>query len=295
MTTPVFDDETDEHSTDANAALRQHRMRIVAALNKPLQDRFAKEADDAAALEKLLQEPWSPPDHLTKNVLLELREKPVFWLSEAINLMAFGKIEQIGARRYQAARALLGDPARNEEVSFIGGTKIGSDRSDTISPRYFDVPRTLGDTNNSISRDFHVALGIGVSDDEFNLSNEEFCALFDGQDERWFNVRTVGPSFVVWLGRQIGLPEEALVSEATHNPVDSEECRRLLDDEPQPKKQGTENYRPAIAYRALKKAFPSRVMPEGWSITRLVKKAKDNSPSPKCINADAVKRALTKK
>lgn len=187
----------------------------------------------AAALEKLLQEPWSPPDHLTKEVLLAFEDKPVLSLSEAINLMAFGNSKgpdgldpcEIGARRCQAAPALLGDPARNGDVGFIGSCGIGSDRSDPISPHYFHLPRTLGDTDNSLSRDFHALFGSQVSDDDAaKVVDAEFLSYLDGKDERWFNVRVDGPTFFKWLRKRIGSSEEVQASDVILNAVDSEKC-----------------------------------------------------------------------
>jgi hypothetical protein len=187
----------------------------------------------------------------------------------------------------------MGDPARNGEVSFIGDTRRGGDRSDDISSHYFHVSRNLWDDKNSITRDLSIALGSELSDDEFELFDEEFCAFFDGKDERWFNVRVDGPSFLRWLRRRIGLPDEVLVSEV--NPADNEDVWYLPEDDPQPKKQGIQNFRPAITCKALRQKFRSGIIPKRLSIEALVRIAKEHSPTPKYINRDSVRRVRGKK
>src|SRR5262249_9395819 len=89
---------------------------------------------------RLLQEPWSPPEQLTASVLDALPDKSVFWLSGAVNLMAFGQEEapedrhplEIVARRRQATTALF-EAASAGSVTLIGIDKDG-DRSDRTIP-----------------------------------------------------------------------------------------------------------------------------------------------------------------
>jgi hypothetical protein len=54
--------------------------------------------------------------------------------------------------------------------------------SDNISPRYFDLPRTIGDAENSLSRDFHALLGSQVSDDDTaGFDDAGFLSYLDGE------------------------------------------------------------------------------------------------------------------
>jgi hypothetical protein len=192
------------------------------AYDDELAHRLAEARKAADATKKLFQEDWSAPPALTENTLVELHDKPVVWLSDAINLMAFGKKvedrhqikpsrlsdfeEELKiARRRQAARALLGDPARKNVVGFIGSPSVESDQSDTIPPRYFDIPRNLGDIDHSVATDW----------DQY--SDTDFCHGFPGKHQEWFNVRVAGPQFLSWLASQLPFgSDEGELAKKTH-------------------------------------------------------------------------------
>jgi hypothetical protein len=186
-------------------------------------NRLAVAKRAAYAINKLLQEQWFAPPAIINNHLVELRDNPVVWLSDAINLMAFGTTKVEGrhhiepprvanfeeevkiAQRRQAARALLGDPARKNVVGFVGSPSVESDQSDTIPSRYFDIPRNLGDIDNSVATDW----------DQY--SDTDFCHGFPGKHQEWFNVRVAGPQFLSWLASQLSFgSDEDELAKKTH-------------------------------------------------------------------------------
>jgi hypothetical protein len=146
--------------------------------------------------------PWSPPEQLTKTALLEYGNEPRIWLMAAVNLMAFGRSAapkdldeiEIVVRRVQAAIALFEGPARKGIVSLIGSPDLeGGDRSETIPAAYFDMPRCLGNADNSISTN------MARVSDACEGPSAIWNAARQGQHQKWFNVRLEGPSFISWL------------------------------------------------------------------------------------------------
>jgi hypothetical protein len=146
--------------------------------------------------------PWSPPEQLTKTALLEYGNEPRIWLTAAVNLMAFGRSAapkdldeiEIVVRRVQAAIGLFDGPARKGIVSLIGSPDVkGGDRSETIPAAYFDMPRCLGNADNSIYTD------MARVSDACEGPSAIWNAARHGQHQKWFNVRLEGPSFVSWL------------------------------------------------------------------------------------------------
>jgi hypothetical protein len=150
--------------------------------------------------------PWTPPENLAEGVLLEYRDEPRIWLSAAVNLMAFGGLDapkdldeiEVTARRVQAAIALFDEPARKGLVNFIGSPDVkGSDRSDDIPPSYFDMPRSLGDPDESIYTN------LARLSEACEGSSPNWDAAIQGQHQRWFNVRVGGPRFIAWLASRL--------------------------------------------------------------------------------------------
>jgi hypothetical protein len=180
-------------------------------------DSVARQAESAAVASarrtalwthRCYQVPWTPPENLAEGDLLEYRDEPRIWLSTAVNLMAFGGPDapkdldeiEVAARRVQAAIALFEEPARKGLVNFIGSPDVkGSDRSNDIPPSYFDMPRSLGDPDESIYTN------LARLSEACEGSSPNWDAAIQGQHQRWFNVRVGGPRFIAWLASR--LPE----------------------------------------------------------------------------------------
>jgi hypothetical protein len=166
--------------------------------------------------------PWTPPENLTEGVLLQYRDEPRIWLSAAVNLMAFGGPDapkdldeiEVTARRVQAAIALFDEPARNGLVNFIGSPDVkGSDRSDDIPPSYFDMPRSLGDPDESIYTN------LARLSEACEGASPNWDAAIQGQHQRWFNVRVGAPRFIAWLASRLPpRPMPARVKDAPATP-----------------------------------------------------------------------------
>jgi hypothetical protein len=172
---------------------------------------------------------WSPPGQLTASrLLIELSNEPTIWLSNAVNLMAFGNenapkerhLIECAFRRRQATTVLF-EAARRDIVRLIGSPDVERDHSDPIPPRYFDIPRNLGDPDNCITTDLDRA------------SDAAFSAAFDGKHQKWFNVRVDGPSFVAWLRSRVSpshTDEHAAKSLATRRQPSRDRAKRALAD-----------------------------------------------------------------
>ena len=129
-------------------------------------------------------------------------DDPRPWLSEVINLLAFGTTvpHEVGANapileklapiraKMNAASALF-EAARTGAVSLFGDVRLGGDRHEAIPAAYFDVPRNLGPADNSIQTD------LGTVDmDMFVLARR-------GEHLEWFNVRVDHSTLLQWIGR----------------------------------------------------------------------------------------------
>jgi hypothetical protein len=147
------------------------------------------------------RQPWFPPAQLTESALLECCDEPRIWLSAAANLMAFGRLElpkglnefEATTCRAQAAIALF-DAAGKGIVHLIGSPDVeGGDRSDDIPPAYFDIPRNLGDADQSISTD------LARLSEVCEGSSANWDAARHGRHQKWFNVRVETSRFVSWI------------------------------------------------------------------------------------------------
>ncbi len=171
---------------------------------------------------------WSPPRQLTGSRLIELGNEPAIWLSDAVNLMAFGNVNAPKERhlvecvfRRRQATIVLFEAARKDIVRLIGSPDVEGDSSDTIPPRYFDFPRNLGDPDNSISTDLDRA------------SDAAFSGAFHRKHQKWFNARVDGPSFVAWLmsrGSPSHADEHVPGARAARSQPSRERAKRALVD-----------------------------------------------------------------
>jgi hypothetical protein len=163
---------------------------------------FPSSVPPVAVINVFHRVPWSPPEQLTLDVLREYRNEPRIWISTVANLMAFGRstppedLEPMGiiARRRQAITALFDAPARKGLIRLVGSPDIeGGDRSDDIPPSYFDVPRNLGDPDNSIYTDLpRISEACEGPDANWDAARHD-------RHQRWFNVRADGPSCISWM------------------------------------------------------------------------------------------------
>jgi hypothetical protein len=161
----------------------------------------ARDAEEAWYWSCWQEGPWSRPATLPTEAIDRIRNTPRAWLSDAVDLMAFGgavpprSVYEIGARRRQASRA-LSEAARLEIFSLLGCPDKPGDKTDRIPPAYFDMPRHLGD-EDSLQTDLSL------------VSEEEFTAAHFGQHHRWFNVRVETKAFLKWLTLHPVLPKPA--------------------------------------------------------------------------------------
>jgi hypothetical protein len=160
---------------------------------------------DASLVRASLEVPWKPPKELTADILFAYREEPRIRLSIALNLMAFGQpcrpdgLEpiEITTRLRQAAIALFDGPAKKGLVSFMGSPEVkGGDRSDTVPPSYFDMPRNLDTSDDAIYTD------LPRLSEASEGPSADWDAAIGGLHQRWFNVRVDGVHFVAWLASQ---------------------------------------------------------------------------------------------
>jgi hypothetical protein len=155
----------------------------------------ANAQDELATYSKWLsvqKAPWEPPAIL-EAALRKIEGEPVIWLNRAVDVMAFGDdppatdLLELAARRCQASRALC-EAARNDHVHMIGCPDEPGDASDSIPRSYFDIPRQLRASANSL----------GVFSDP--ISDDEFFPIDTGRGyQKWFNVRIETSSLMVWL------------------------------------------------------------------------------------------------
>lgn len=137
--------------------------------------------------------PWRPHDDLWAIIEL-LRFEPTVGLSLVVDLMAFGLAcpadpdlpFEIPFRRTQASRALC-EAAREDCVKMLGNPDASGDRSAPIERAYFDTPRILGNSTDSLITDLDV------------IPMEDFVVAREGRHHSWFNVRVDGPTLVKWL------------------------------------------------------------------------------------------------
>ena len=140
--------------------------------------------------------PWKP-DADVLSALDRIKDEPVLWLSSAVNIMAFGctnppqdvHLIEVLARKAQAGRALC-NAARQGRLNLIGTPVRGGDGWQPIERAYFDMPRFLGDDDNSIVTDMN------------RLSDEAFLTAQGAPHTSWFNVRLEAPQFASWLTDQ---------------------------------------------------------------------------------------------
>ena len=139
---------------------------------------------------------WKP-DADVSSVLAQIKDEPVLWLSTAVNVMAFVSLNppqrvaliELLARKAQAGRALC-NAARQGCLTLIGTSVRGGDGWEPIERAYFDVPRFLGDDENSIITDMS------------RLSDEAFLIAQQALHTTWFNVRVEARQFASWLAEQ---------------------------------------------------------------------------------------------
>jgi len=96
---------------------------------------------------------------------------------------------EVLARKAQAGRALC-NAARQGRLNLIGTPVRGGDGWQPIERAYFDMPRFLGDDDNSIVTDMN------------RLSDEAFLTAQGAPHTSWFNVRLEAPQFASWLTDQ---------------------------------------------------------------------------------------------
>lgn len=152
-------------------------------------------ARDRAELERwnaLASAAWARPETIAEAVV-RARGRKTIWLSEAVDLMAFGAEEppqddlEAGARRLQACKALCG-AAADGAFPLVGILGENSERPETIARAYFDSDYRIGQGSNVLELD-----GSGVP--------EKDDAKFDRlHRQKWFDVR-IGDkeAFFEWL------------------------------------------------------------------------------------------------
>lgn len=142
-------------------------------------------------LEAMQAAPWQPPASLCA-ALNGIAGEPAVWLTQAVDIMAFGDGDatcdplERAARRTQASRGLC-QAARRGLVALIGNPDRPGDGSNPIPRAYFDTPRMMGAADNSIVTDVD------------NISNDEFTAHFEGNHQKWFSARVETQSLLAWL------------------------------------------------------------------------------------------------
>jgi hypothetical protein len=150
---------------------------------------------------RLEHHPWKPPTALNNETLNDLDSEPRISLNRAVDLMAFGGAQipkpplEVALRRIQASRALC-DAARTNPLKFIGNPDQRGDRSEPIPQAYFDMPRCLGDEDDTLITDLDKVIKVKVMGD--------FIAARDGNHHSWFNVRVETKPFLNWLRIAIG-------------------------------------------------------------------------------------------
>jgi hypothetical protein len=149
-------------------------------------------AEAAAGLVELQDAAWQPPVSLV-SALNSIASEPAVWLTQAVDIMAFGDGDATGdpleraARRCQASRRLCQEGARKGLVNLIGNPDRAGDGSIAIPRAYFDTPRMMGAADNSIVTDVD------------NISDDAFTAHFEGNHQKWFNARIETQSLLKWL------------------------------------------------------------------------------------------------
>jgi len=149
-----------------------------------------------------LAQAWRPPGNLTLEKIDALG--PVVWLSDAIDIMAFGgeppecEVTSDGRpnfgnilQRCRSAKALF-NAAHAGAVECRGTLKEGGDVSDPIDKSYFQMPRALGCRDNSIETD------------QLSVSGETLEAFWRGEHKKWWNVTVDSEQFAAWLKQSIG-------------------------------------------------------------------------------------------
>jgi hypothetical protein len=163
---------------------------------------------DFSLVRESLDVPWKPPKGLTTGVLLGYRGEPRIRLSIALNLMAFGQPSrpdglepiEITTRLRQAAIALFDGPAKKGQFRFVGSPDLkGGDRSDTVPPSYFDMPRNLDTSDDAIYTD------LPRLSEASEGPSADWDAAIGGLHQRWYNVRVDGAHFIAWLASQAAL------------------------------------------------------------------------------------------
>jgi hypothetical protein len=153
---------------------------------------------------------WSAPSTL-EAALRKIEKEPSIWLSQAVEVMAFGDDAaaadpmELAARRCQASRALC-EAARRDDVKLIGAPNQPGDSSNPIPRPYFDVPRQLGNVDNSLETNLDA------------ISTDDFMVATSGGHQKWFSVRAESDSLILWLrgfvpGREKEWPVEAYMIE----------------------------------------------------------------------------------
>ena len=107
---------------------------------------------------KRVRKHWAPPATLSMLALAQLENEPRVLLSRAIDLMAFGgtrtrmNSNELAYQRITASRALCG-AARTKALTLYGNPDVAGDKSEKIPRRYFDMPRCLGEIENTLFTD----------------------------------------------------------------------------------------------------------------------------------------------
>jgi hypothetical protein len=136
--------------------------------------------------------PWATPPTL-KAALSTFENKAAVWLSEALDVMAFGTEKvpdhpvEAAVRRTQASKGLC-QAARSGLVQMFGAANHQCDANDPIPRAYFDIPRQIGSDANSLD-----VFSDPISDDEFYGVGD------NGGYQKWFNVRIETSSLLDWL------------------------------------------------------------------------------------------------
>jgi hypothetical protein len=139
------------------------------------------------------QKPLEPPPSFSFD-LCALLSEPRVWLRDGVGLMTFGAfcdIEDTKFRRaYERNRAAkpIFEAARRAELSLIGCLRERGDDTIAIPSHYFDLPRTLGNIDNSIE-----IVNDAIPDEDFYTRRED-------SSQTYRHVRTDTTTFKKWLG-----------------------------------------------------------------------------------------------
>jgi hypothetical protein len=145
------------------------------------------------------QRPWAPPSILTAVSLSQFEGEPTVPLNRAIDFMAFGDARtpknplRQAYQRTKASRELC-EAARTKILRLYGNPDETGDKNEKIPRRYFDMPRCLGELQNTLVTDYEL-----IAKGDTGQVGLDFIAAREGRHQRWFNVRVKTDKFLNWI------------------------------------------------------------------------------------------------